>query len=68
MSLTCFIQANIQTVDTRVSNSKDQKEHILKRCEYSGLVNVITADMNEFSTDQSFDRVLSIEMFEHEEL
>jgi cyclopropane-fatty-acyl-phospholipid synthase len=28
-------------------------------------VQVITADMNDFSTDRRFDRVLSVEMFEH---
>ena len=28
-------------------------------------VNVITADMNDFSIDKKFDRVVSIEMFEH---
>ena len=67
-SLTCFMASQYPNSQiTAVSNSKDQKEHILKRCEDSGLanVNVITADMNEFSTDQSFDRVISIEMFEH---
>ena len=32
-----------------------------------GLTNltVITADMNDFQTDQRFDRVVSVEMFEH---
>ena len=67
-SLTCFMANQYPNSQiTAVSNSKDQKEHILTRCEHSDLknVNVITADMNEFSTDQSFDRVISIEMFEH---
>ena len=52
---------------TAVSNSKDQKEHILNRCKNQGLDNieVITADMNDFETENNYDRVVSIEMFEH---
>ncbi|MBM3789551.1 MAG: class I SAM-dependent methyltransferase, partial [Acidobacteria bacterium] len=50
-----------------VSNSRPQREFILQRCREQGLGNVavVTADMNDFTTDQRFDRVLSIEMFEH---
>lgn len=50
-----------------VSNSKLQREHILSRCARLGLgqVEVITADVNEFEPDRHFDRVISIEMFEH---
>jgi cyclopropane-fatty-acyl-phospholipid synthase len=52
---------------TAVSNSATQREFILERCRKQGWnnVDVITADMNEFQTEQQFDRVLSIEMFEH---
>jgi len=52
---------------TAVSNSKDQRKFIKNKCETKGLdnVNVITADMNDFSIEKSFDRVVSIEMFEH---
>ncbi len=52
---------------TAVSNSRLQREFILQRCREQGLGNVVvvTADMNDFTTDQHFDRVLSIEMFEH---
>jgi cyclopropane-fatty-acyl-phospholipid synthase len=52
---------------TAVSNSRPQREFILERCRERGLGNVtlITADMNHFTTDQPFDRILSIEMFEH---
>ena len=52
---------------TAVSNSKDQRKFIENKCEIKGLsnVNVITADMNDFSIEESFDRVVSIEMFEH---
>jgi cyclopropane-fatty-acyl-phospholipid synthase len=50
-----------------VSNSKSQREHVLARCAGLGLdnVEVVTADMNAFDTGRRFDRVVSIEMFEH---
>jgi cyclopropane-fatty-acyl-phospholipid synthase len=52
---------------TAVSNSGPQRAFIEQRCAERGLNNlsVITADMNDFSIDQRFDRVLSVEMFEH---
>ncbi|MEE4184269.1 MAG: class I SAM-dependent methyltransferase [Gammaproteobacteria bacterium] len=52
---------------TAVSNSASQREFILGRCAAEGLtnVNVITADANEFATADRFDRVVSVEMFEH---
>jgi cyclopropane-fatty-acyl-phospholipid synthase len=52
---------------TAVSNSAPQREYIESVCTEKGLKNVriITADMNNFSTDSSFDRVVSVEMFEH---
>jgi cyclopropane-fatty-acyl-phospholipid synthase len=50
-----------------VSNSRSQKEYIESQCRARGLENVeaITADVNEFSIDRQFDRVISVEMFEH---
>jgi len=52
---------------TAVSNSHSQRAHIQAEAERRGLTNlrVITADMNGFATDQRFDRVVSVEMFEH---
>lgn len=52
---------------TAVSNSASQRAFILDRAAALGLgnVNVITADINDFDTDRVFDRVVSIEMFEH---
>ncbi len=52
---------------TAVSNSSLQREFILSKLAERNLKNlrVITADMNDFSIDQQFDRVLSVEMFEH---
>ena len=50
-----------------VSNSNSQREFIEARCQERGFANVqvITADMNDFATDRRFDRVVSVEMFEH---
>ncbi|PCH36126.1 S-adenosyl-L-methionine-dependent methyltransferase [Wolfiporia cocos MD-104 SS10] len=54
---------------TGLSNSGTQRAHILSSAAKRGLTNVevITADINDFDfTDsKSFDRILSIEMFEH---
>ena len=50
-----------------VSNSTSQGEFIRSNAREIGLDNVeiITADMNDFKTDKRFDRVVSVEMFEH---
>jgi len=50
-----------------VSNSASQKDFIMARAREMSLDNlqVITCDMNDFSTTDTFDRVISIEMFEH---
>lgn len=52
---------------TAVSNSASQKVWIDKQAESRGLSNlsVVTADMNHFHTELPFDRVVSVEMFEH---
>jgi cyclopropane-fatty-acyl-phospholipid synthase len=52
---------------TAVSNSRPQREFIESIIAERNLHNlqVITADMNDFSTDRRFDRVVSVEMFEH---
>jgi cyclopropane-fatty-acyl-phospholipid synthase len=52
---------------TAVSNSGPQREFIQSKMAERNLSNlrVITADMNDFSIDQQFDRVVSVEMFEH---
>jgi cyclopropane-fatty-acyl-phospholipid synthase len=52
---------------TAVSNSRSQRESILARARAQGLTNVevITADMNGFTHAGGFDRVVSVEMFEH---
>lgn len=53
---------------TAVSNSRTQKEFVDAEAVRRGLRNlsVVTADMNSFEpNDAPFDRVLSVEMFEH---
>jgi len=53
---------------TGVSNSRTQKEHIDGEARRRGLANlrIITGDMNSFDIGAGgFDRVVSVEMFEH---
>ncbi len=52
---------------TAVSNSAPQRRHIEGLAKAAGLTNltVITADMNRFAPAARFDRVVSVEMFEH---
>ncbi|MCU0727048.1 MAG: cyclopropane-fatty-acyl-phospholipid synthase family protein [Planctomycetes bacterium] len=52
---------------TAVSNSAPQREFILARAAERGQSNVevLTADMNEFAAPDRYDRVVSVEMFEH---
>jgi len=67
-SLTCFMAQKFPNSKiTAVSNSKDQRNFIEQKNNKLNLQNikVVTADMNDFSTDEKFDRVVSIEMFEH---
>ena len=52
---------------TVVSNSRTQKEHIDAEAARRGFKNltVVTCDMNVFDIAAQFDRVVSVEMFEH---
>ncbi len=52
---------------TAVSNSRSQRDFIVRAAEARGLDNldVIVADMNDFEIEGKFDRVVSVEMFEH---
>ena len=52
---------------TSISNSNSQREYIMGQAHERGLENleVITADINEFNTENTYDRVVSVEMFEH---
>ncbi len=52
---------------TSVSNSRSQKDYIDSEIARRGLrnINIITADINHFTTGKRFDRIVSVEMFEH---
>jgi cyclopropane-fatty-acyl-phospholipid synthase len=52
---------------TGVSNSNSQREYILNTAKSRGLtnLNIITCDMNVFEAPAKYDRVVSVEMFEH---
>jgi len=68
-SLTLWMAASFPAARiTGVSNSASQREHIEAEARARGLDNVqiITADVNHFTPpDQNYDRIVSIEMFEH---
>lgn len=52
---------------TAVSNSQSQHDHIVAEASRRGLTNlkVLVRDMNDFDPAERFDRIVSIEMFEH---
>ena len=52
---------------TSVSNSNSQRIHIESQAKLRKLTNITvkTEDINHFEMDQTFDRIVSIEMFEH---
>ncbi|MBI1365257.1 MAG: methyltransferase domain-containing protein [Alphaproteobacteria bacterium] len=67
-SLTLFMAAQFPgSIITAVSNSHPQRLFIeaqaAERCLYN--VRVITADMNDFTAHGRYDRIVSVEMFEH---
>ena len=67
-SLSLFMAENFSTsLVTGVSNSTTQKEYIDAQAKKRGITNlhIITADINSFDIEQKFDRVVSVEMFEH---
>jgi cyclopropane-fatty-acyl-phospholipid synthase len=67
-SLSLWIASKFPNVSvTSVSNSTSQREFILKQASDRSIKNieVIVCDMNEFDIDKRFDRIVSIEMFEH---
>lgn len=52
---------------TAVSNSSTQREYLEGICRERGWrhVTIRTADMNDFAPEGTYDRVVSVEMFEH---
>ncbi len=67
-SLSLWISTRYPNAEiTAVSNSNSQRQFIEARRDDLKLSNlrVVTADVNEYHPDRRFDRVVSIEMFEH---
>lgn len=52
---------------TAVSNSRTQKEFIEQQSKLRGLANltILTADVAHFQAPSTYDRIVSVEMFEH---
>ena len=67
-SLTLFMAQKFRdSMIVGVSNSASQREYILSQASQRGLDNIeiITSDINQLEMEISFDRIISIEMFEH---
>ena len=67
-SLTLWLAQRFPNMQiTSLSNSRGQKAHIDGVAYERGLKNiqVITANINDYQAEHQFDRVISIEMFEH---
>lgn len=68
-SLTLWVAENYPNIAiTAVSNSSSQRDYILAQAKLRGIdanLRVVTCDMNDFYTELQFDRIVSIEMFEH---
>lgn len=67
-SLTLYIATRYPRASiVAVSNSNAQREYIMEQARRRQLDNVVvlTRDMNELAIEGGFDRVVSVEMFEH---
>ncbi len=67
-SLSLFMAEKLPSCDiVSVSNSASQRAFIESEARKRGLSNlrVVTADMNSFTCEGGFDRIVSVEMFEH---
>ena len=67
-SLSLWIAEHFPNASVRsVSNSSAQREFILREASARNIENidVVTCDMNDFDARDTFDRVVSVEMFEH---
>ena len=67
-SLTLWMARNYPSSKiTAVSNSQSQREYIQEQALKSRLSNieVITCDVNHLNLERQFDRIVSVEMFEH---
>jgi len=67
-SLSLFMAERLPSAQiTAVSNSASQRAFIESEIAARGLSNlrIVTADMNAFASEGGFDRIVSVEMFEH---
>lgn len=67
-SLTLYLAEKFPNSNiTGLSNSNSQRIYILEQAQIKDLnnINIITCDINQFDIKQRFDRIISIEMFEH---
>ena len=67
-ALSLYIAQNFKnSFITAVTNSKQQKQYISTKIKEFNLTNmkVILSDVNDFDPQDKFDRIMSIEMFEH---
>jgi len=67
-SLSLYMAKRFPNADiTAVSNSQTQREFIEGRARAAGYrrLRVLTADVNDLRMERNFDRVISVEMFEH---
>ena len=67
-SLTLWIASHYpNTKILGISNSTSQRDYIMTEAKKKNLNNIEirTIDMNKFETDSKYDRIVSVEMFEH---
>ena len=67
-SFSLWVAERYPDIDVQaVSNAEGQRQYIESECDRRSITNltVVTADINTFVPDGKFDRIVSIEMFEH---
>lgn len=67
-ALTLWMAENYPSCEiVALSNSSRQRDYIQSIAREQGLANIsiITQDMQDFTTDGKYDRIVSVEMFEH---
>ncbi|BBM89619.1 cyclopropane-fatty-acyl-phospholipid synthase [Spirochaetota bacterium] len=68
-SFSLYVLEHYPTITvTALSNSRSQKVFIEERARNAGFsdrLKVVTADIGAFQTEERFDKIISIEMFEH---
>ena len=67
-SLSLWIAGQFPWASVRaVSNSRSQRDYVTAEASRHGIANLAieTCDMNDFAPGDTFDRIASVEMFEH---